>query len=107
MAVLSDAELLRLYLGEVIPAGGSDQNTMFSTNDIETFLSQGGTVTGAAALGWMAKAGNLARLVDVSEGPSKRYLQQRHANALAMIEHYRTQAPGRTRIGRISRAGGL
>ncbi len=110
MAELDDPGLLRLYLGEVIPSGGTDADTMFTNDDIDTLLTQAGTPVSAAVLGWQAKAAQFARLVDVSEGPSKRFLQQRFENAAAMIEHYSSQAggvgAGRTRVKKIHRPGG-
>lgn len=108
---LTDAELLRIYLGEPIPAGGSDADTLFTDDDITAFLEEGGGVEAGAAIGWRAKAANLAELVDVTEGPSKRALQQRYANAKDMAtffgQYLVSPGGGRTKIKEISREGSL
>lgn len=100
---LDDASLLRLYLGESIPSGGTDADTLFSNEDINELLEQTDSVEQAAALGWRAKAAELSRLVDVSEGPSKRYLQQRFENALAMSKQFGSPSSGTTRLHQLTR----
>lgn len=82
---LSDAELLRLYLDDQLPEGGSDTDAKFSDEEINDFLERAGDVRAAAVLGWQARAAELAKYIDQSEGPSKVYLQQRHENALNMV----------------------
>ena len=103
----SDAELLRMYLGEVIPNGGSDEDTMFNDSEISTFLESSGSLNEAAALGWKIKAANLSTLVDMAEGSSRRSLRQRWENAMAMTEYYQSLtgpvSSGGTRIRDIER----
>lgn len=87
-------ELLRIYLGEVIPEGGSDTDTMFTDAEITAFLDDTADTFAAAALGWNAKAANLAHLVDMAEGSSRRSFSQRWENAIKMAEYYTAQSGG-------------
>lgn len=107
MPVLSETELLRLYLDDQLPESGDATNAKFTPNEIETFLSVGGNPRAAAALGWQARAAELAKLVDQSEGPSKVYLSQKYNQALKMAESFggAGTSSGTTKIRRISREG--
>lgn len=102
------AELLRLLLGESIPAGKTDADTMFSNEEIDDFLEVGGVeVRAAAYYGWVAKMGNYANLVTVNEGNASRELTELHKAAQRMVERYAgyavTPGRGRTQIGNIRR----
>lgn len=85
-------ELLRIYLGETVPEGGSDIDTMFTDEEIDTFLTSTGSSEEAAALGWNAKAASLSHLVDMAEGSSRRSLRQRWENAMAMAKYWSDRA---------------
>lgn len=105
-------ELLRMYLGEVIPEGGSEADTMFTDTEIQAFLDDTSEINAAAALGWSIKAANLSHLTDMAEGSSRRSLRQRWENALEMTKYYTALASslgvgtpgGRTRIHQIERS---
>lgn len=101
------AELLRLLLGESIPAGKTDADTMFSNEEIDDFLEVGVDVRAAAYYGWVAKMGNYANLVTVNEGNAVRELTELHKAAQRMVERYAgyaiTPGRGRAHIGNIRR----
>ena len=103
---LTDAGRLRGLLAEVIPPGGSANETLFSDEDIEDLLEQtGGNLDRAAYEGWRRKAAEYADLVNVTEGNSSREMSDLHEHALEMIAYYGRSrfgpTEGRTRIGRI------
>ncbi|PYS90481.1 MAG: hypothetical protein DMF62_04780 [Acidobacteria bacterium] len=100
-------ERLRLLLGESIPAGKTDADTMFSNEEVDDFLETGSTVEAAAWHGWMAKMANYANLVTVNEGNAMRELTELHKAAKRMVDLYAGFAPtsgrGRAVIGDIRR----
>lgn len=109
----TNAQWLRGLLGESIPPGGDDTNTMFTDEEIDDFLEQGGavnsanTVFAAAWYGWYEKMANYANLVTVNEGNALRELTELHKNAQRMITRFEPFVPapgkGAVRIGRIVR----
>lgn len=109
----SPQDRLRGLLGEAIPAGGSDTDTMFTDDEIDDLLEQGLAVNdvhqiqAAAYYGWLEKMANYANLVTVNEGNAMRELTELHRNAQRMVDRYigyaETPSRGRARIGRISR----
>lgn len=115
---LGERERLRLFLGENIPDGGAESDTMFSDMQIQDFLDRAGTAgtIQAAVFGWQVKAAEYANLVDVTEGPSSRAMSDLYKAALEMVKHYEDQLVtgtdpdlegrrGRVVIGTISRVG--
>lgn len=101
-------EQLRALIGESIPVGKTDADTMFSEEEIEDLLEQGYNEPKAAAyFGWMEKAANYAALVNVNEGNAARELSDLHRQAMRMADRYvgyvDTPSRGRARIGRIVR----
>lgn len=102
---------LRSLLGESIPEdGGTEADTMFTDVQIQDFLDQTGTLNQAAYVGWLAKAGTYAGLVNTTEGNAARQMSDLHANALKMVKMYEgmtgISVQGRTRVGKIVRQGG-
>lgn len=86
---LTDAQRLRSLLGEEIPSGGSETDTLFSDEQINDLLTAaGGDPDVAVVAGWRIKAAKLADMVDVAEGNSSRALSDLHKNALAMVKFY-------------------
>jgi hypothetical protein len=79
---------VRQLLGEEVPLGGSDTETLFTDEQIEGLLLDQGSVDAAVAEGWRIKAAKFASLVDVQEGTSKRAMSDMHKNALAMVEAF-------------------
>ena len=83
-ATIADVNRLRSLLGERIPAGGSDEDTLFDHAEIlELFTDR--TFDEALLEGWRQKAAELANLVDTAEGTSKRANSDLSKNALAMV----------------------
>lgn len=104
---ITDTDHLRQLLGESIPDGSSDSDTLFSTEEIRSLLDDQGDIERAAYEGWRVKAARLASLVDTTEGNSQKKFSQAHAAALEMIKSYARSSSGstegRTRVGRITR----
>lgn len=109
---LSPSEKLRQLLGEQVPDGGRDSDTLFKDTEIEDFLLgvELGDPDGmerAVYEGWRAKAAKLSNLVDNTEGNVQRKFSQLHDQALEMIKTYQRSSggptEGRTRVGRARR----
>lgn len=105
---LSDADKLRELLGEEIPDGGSELDTLFKDERIQDLLNSSPDMDRAVLDGWKAKAAKLSNLVDTTEGNSQKKYSQLLDNAQDMIKLYARSSTGptegRTRIGRIRRA---
>jgi hypothetical protein len=93
-----------LLLGEAIPDGGTDADTLFTDDVISFLLSEHGDPENCLAEGWSMKAAALANLVTTVEGSSQRKLSDLHDHALAQAKLFGAGGPSRTRIGRIKRA---
>lgn len=101
---------LRNLLGEAIPVGKTEADTMFTNNqltDILAYQDVAGDVFAGAYYGWMEKAANYANLVNVNEGNAARNLSDLVSHALRMADRYvgyvTTPSRGRARIGKITR----
>jgi len=107
----TNGERLRAKLGESIPVGGTEADTMFTNDEIDDLLEEGfGNINAATYHGWVEKAGNYANLVTVSEGNASRELTELHRHALRMMDRFigyvTTPGRGRARIGRLVRETG-
>lgn len=109
---LTATDRLRDYLGEKIPLGGSDADTLFTDDEVQDILlntpdNPGQNLYLCAAEGWRRKASILASLVTSQTGGSQRQMSDLHERALAEEERYRELAAGRRtpRVGRITRPG--
>lgn len=112
---LNSAAVLRAYLGEKIPDDGTDDDTLFTDDEITELLTyfQGpyaGAVEGlylAAAEGWERKASLYADQADHQQGGAVDTLSQLRSAATAQADRYRSLAYDRktTQIGRIVRPG--
>lgn len=105
---LTDAERLRDLLGESIPPGGSEADTLFTDEKVLDLLTlSGGDLDRAAYEGWRAKAAALSNLVDTTEGNSQRKFSQLLDNANDMVKMYLRSTSGltegRSRVGRARR----
>jgi hypothetical protein len=103
------AERLRLLLGEQVPEGGTDKDTLFTDSQIEQLLLEtGNNLDRAAYEGWRIKAAHFANLVNVVDGNAVREMSDLYKNAESMIRVYLRSASGptegRTRVGKIVRA---
>lgn len=106
--MLTNAEQLRLLLGEEIPEGGTEDDTMFKDAVIDHFLELGAdNLDRSAYEGWRAKAAKFASLVDTTEGNYSRKYGQLLDNANNMAKMYLRSSggltEGRARVGRIVR----
>lgn len=106
---LTRADELRQLLGEDIPEGGADTETLFSDVEIDDLLSKAPDVERAAYHGWRVKSARLSSLVDNTEGNVQRKFSQLLDNANTMVKMYQRSSTGategRTRVGRIRRPG--
>lgn len=104
---LSREDKLRQLLGEQVPPGGSESDTLFTLEEINDLLSENGDMERAAFEGWRVKAAKLSNLVDSTEGNSQRKFSQLHSQALDQIKIYMRSSPGptegRARVGRAVR----
>jgi len=106
---LTEEQRLRLSLGEVVPEGGSAEDTLFSDEEIKSFLENGGgSFERSCWEGWRAKAAALSNLVNVTDGNASRSFSDLLKNAEGMVSMYERASSGltegRTRIGRIVRS---
>lgn len=98
---------VREMIGETIPEGGSDADTMFPDARVQAWIDSTSSSQGAALKGWHAKLANYSGLVDVTDGASSRMMSDFMANAKTMVSLYTKLAvgpsAGRTRVGKIRR----
>lgn len=114
MTTWDDTLRLRSYLGEEIPSGGSDADTLFTDDeiaDVLTFKGVGSSdvvnMYSATAEGWERKAGKLSDLVNVVQGGATRSMSEAYDHAKDRAEYFHGLASGRgsPRSGRIVRPG--
>lgn len=87
---LSDVDLLRMTLGEVIPTGGSESDTLFSDIQLGAILNaSAGLGNKAYLMGWQAKMAAFSELVDVTEGPSSSKFSDLYHAAKDAVDYYR------------------
>lgn len=107
MATPEQVTSLRLLLGETIPPGGTDEDTLFTDQQIGIWVDSNPDEERAAYDGWRAKAAQFANLVNVTDGAASRELGDLLTNARQMVSMYArsTSGPteGRSRVGRIVR----
>lgn len=106
--IRTDSERVRALIGQPIPLGKADTDTMFSNEEILDMLEEGnGDVNAAAYYGWRETAANYVALVNVNEGNAAREMSDLHRQALRMMDRYvgyvETPSRGRARMGRIVR----
>lgn len=111
MPPMTNAERLRAYLGERIPAGGDEADTLFTENEITDlrlyFSGPDANMYLAAAEGWSRKAAIYADLADQMTAGTNEALGTLHGHALKQVDFYFGLAAGRrqARVGRIRRPG--
>lgn len=89
---ITDGERLRQLLGESIPAGGVDEDTLFSDDMIDDILTRYPDIYEAAAEGWRIKAAKLADLVNTNESGTSRSMSDLHKHALEMAKYFGGQS---------------
>lgn len=107
MALAADITTLRLKIGESIPAGGTESDTLFTDGQINVWLDGNDTMDGAALEGWEAKLAALANLVSVTDGAASRELSDAFDHAAEMVSYYSKKLNGRSgraRVGKIIRS---
>lgn len=101
MSSVSAADLVRLQCGEDIPPGGSDADTMFTDEQIQTFLlTNNNSVNGATANAWRIKAARFAAQVDIVEGNSQRKMSQAYQQAKSQATYWANQPDNNAYIGK-------
>lgn len=98
---------VREMIGEVIPAGGTEAETLFTDDRVTAWIEASNSLEGAALTGWRAKAAQFASLVDVTDGAASRAMSDLLDHAEKMVKMYtglsRGPAFGRSRVGKIVR----
>lgn len=111
---MQPSDRLRAYLGERIPQGGSDDDTLFAADEIEDLINNfqyplvgNEGLYLAAAEGWERKASYYANMADHEQGGAKDALSQLKQNATSQADRYRSLAYDRRtpRVGKIVRPG--
>lgn len=107
MATPEEVAQLRDLLGEAIPEGGTEADTLFTDEKLGLLLDNSPGLQRAALEGWRIKAAHFANLVNVTDGNASREMSDLLTNAEKMVRMWqRTPAgptEGRTRIGRVVR----
>src|SRR5215471_3031392 len=85
---MTEEELLRARIGEDIPVGGADTDTLFKDTEIAALVAQWGSANHAVARAWEIKAARLADLVDITEGSTSRRMSKAFDHAMAMARAY-------------------
>jgi hypothetical protein len=86
---LSPNERLRRMVGERIPPGGDETNTLFLEEEITDLIAAANDDLNVAALaGWYAKMAEFAKLVDAAESGTEKKLSQMFKNAEMMVKHF-------------------
>ena len=107
MAFAEDITALRLKIGETIPSGGTEADTLFTDAQITLWLNESSTPDGAVLSGWEAKLAALANLVSVTDGAASRELSDAFDHASETVAYYNkktTGRSGRARVGKIIRS---
>lgn len=101
---------IRSLLGERIPVGGTEADTLFTDVEIISFFALGKeNIRKSVYEGWLAKAAELSNLVDTAEGNYSRKFSQALDQANSMVKYYGRISGSdptlRVRIGTIQRTG--
>jgi len=89
MAEPIELEEFRLHLGERIPEDGEETDTLFLDTDLQSIIDRFlGDFLLCMYYGWIAKAGQLAVLIDINESGSDRKLSQRYKHANSQVKLY-------------------
>lgn len=108
---ITDGDRLRSLLGEEIPVGGGEGDTLFTNEAIEDLLVRFPDLEDAAREGWKIKAAKLANLVNTAEAGAKRDLGDLYDQAMKMVNFYGGSSvadeplagPGRVKIRNLGR----
>jgi hypothetical protein len=99
---------VRENIGEVIPEGGVEGDTMFTDAQIATWINNTASNDEASLRGWKIKMANFANLVNVTDGAASREFSDLFDHAVTMVKTYTKlasgPAAGRSRVGKIVRS---
>jgi hypothetical protein len=100
---------VRENLGETIPEGETAAATLFTDEQITSWIDQGKGLPYATLLGWRKKMAHYANLVNVTDGAASRTFSDLFDHAAAMVKFWSDQVvnpatKGRTRVGKIVRS---
>lgn len=108
MATEDQITALRSKIGEPIPAGGSETDTLFTDDQVGQWVDSTLSMAYAAIQGWEAKLAYWANLVNVVDGAAARNMSDLMDHAEYMISYFTKQTilgtRGRPRIGSIIRS---
>lgn len=111
MAEAAQVTDLRNKLGEAIPPGGTESDTLFTDVQLGQWIDSSANIYAAAVSGWEAKLAHWSNLVNVTDGASSRALSDLMENGEKMLNYYSRRASGapaynrvRSRIGKIIRS---
>lgn len=108
MATQTQIDDLRVKLGEIIPSGGTESDTMFTNAQISSWIDSTSNIATAAVEGWEAKLAQWASLVTVIDGAAARELSDLMDHGELMLKYYTRKALGpartRSRVGKIIRS---
>jgi hypothetical protein len=96
---VTEEQLLRALLGEDIPVGGDETDTLFTDAEIAGMVQTYGSADEARAQGWEIKAARLSHLVDITEGSTSRSLSKAFDHAMSMAEKLRGGLLGSQKAG--------
>lgn len=89
MSAMEPPAELRMYLGERVPSGGTEADTLFTDAELTYLLEQTNqSMNRAAAHGWAIKAAEYVNLIDMVEEGSERRLSQRYKHARLQAEYF-------------------
>lgn len=105
MASTESIVLFRQLVGEIVPGGGTDSDTMFTDDQVTAIIDAAADINSAAAEGWRQKAARYADMVDVSEAGESLDLSDLHEKALKQVKYFEglVSATGGTRIHKLAR----
>lgn len=108
MAIQQDVNEVRENIGENIPAGGTEADTLFTDEQIEAWINDTSSLDSASLRGWKKKMAELANLANVTDGAASRTFSDLFEHAKQMVALYTDLAvgptAGRARVGKIVRS---
>lgn len=102
----SDLDYLRARLGERIPDGGTEVDTLFTNHQLSDLIDRSdGDMDLAILEGWAIKVAELSNLVDTAEGTSKRSMSDLRVQAQSVLDSLimNSASSRRTRIHTLGR----
>lgn len=99
---------VRENIGEVIPDGGTEADTLFTNEQILKWIGDTSSLDAASLKGWKKKMADFANLANVTDGAASRTFGDLFDHARQMVALYTELAigptAGRARVGKIVRS---